>query len=261
MDRIHFFEIEDQSWCPGIIRDSATTFLQWFANSSKVFDTIAPILVDVLQKLGHNKIVDLCSGGGGPWLTLAKKLKHLGVSPEITLTDLYPNQAGINEVAKNYAGSIRYLDSSVNGLDVPEKLRGCRTLFNGFHHFKPWQARALLQDAVNKKQGIAIFDFTHKRFIGVVSVMPGFFVSALSSPFWRPFRWHHVFWSLVLPVVPLLVLFDGVVSALRVYGPDELKKLIAGVEGEESFHWEVGSVMSETVPFAITYLVAYPKKP
>ena len=43
-------------------------------------------------------------------------------------------------------------------MNVPESLNGFRTLFSSFHHFRPEQARAILANAMEKKQAIAVFE-------------------------------------------------------------------------------------------------------
>ncbi len=45
----------------------------------------------------------------------------------------------------------------------------------------------------------------------------------LVTPFIRPFRWSRLVFTYVIPVLPLLIVFDGIVSCLRVYSPDELR--------------------------------------
>ena len=61
---------------------------------------------------------------------------------------------------------------------------------------------------------------------------------------WGPPFWCH--WSgrsrllltYVLPVIPLLVAWDGTASALRAYTPQELLALAASVPGAERYTWE-----------------------
>ena len=43
----------------------------------------------------------------------------------------------------------------------------------------------------------------------------------LATPFIRPFRWSRLFWTYVIPLVPLTCWWDGVVSQLRAYTPAE----------------------------------------
>ena len=60
------------------------------------------------------------------------------------------------------------------------------------------------------------------------------------TPFVRPFRWSRLLFTYLIPLIPLLVLFDGTVSMLRIYQPDELRALVAGVPGQESYTWDIG---------------------
>ena len=53
--------------------------------------------------------------------------------------------------------------------------------------------------------------------------------------------------------MPLLVLWDGIVSSLRTYSVEEMNSLIASLNNKETFKWEVGKVKS--VPGKILYLL------
>lgn len=56
-------------------------------------------------------------------------------------------------------------------------------------------------------------------------------------PFVRPFRWSRVFFTYVLPAIPMLFGWDGTVSALRAYSTDELLAIARAVPGSESYDW------------------------
>jgi len=70
--------------------------------------------------------------------------------PPVTamLTDLYPNHEAFERVAKENP-AIDAIHEPVDATAVPERLTGLRTLFSGFHHFRPAQARLILRDAVD----------------------------------------------------------------------------------------------------------------
>jgi hypothetical protein len=63
--------------------------------------------------------------------------------------------------------------------------------------------------------------------VAAIFLMP--LVVLLVTPMIRPFRWSRLFWTYLVPAVPFLVLFDGVVSCLRTYTPDELRELTRGL--------------------------------
>jgi hypothetical protein len=78
----------------------------------------------------------------------------------------------------------------------------------------------------------------------------------LVTPFIRPFRWSRLFWTYLVPVVPLVSLFDGVVSCLRTYSVQELRELTAGL-ATNSYQWDFGELKGKG-PIPITYLIGLP---
>ena len=43
-------------------------------------------------------------------------------------------------------------------------------------------------------------------------------------PFARPFRWPYPVFTYVIPLMSLIILWDGIVSMLRIYSPERLKR-------------------------------------
>ena len=80
----------------------------------------------------------------------------------------------------------------------------------------------------------------------------------LSTPWIRPFRWSRLFFTYLLPLVPLLCLWDGVVSQLRAYTPTEMLK-IAEDSGVEGYRWQAEKISHPSLPLRLTYLVGHPK--
>jgi hypothetical protein len=79
----------------------------------------------------------------------------------------------------------------------------------------------------------------------------------LVTPFIRPFRWSRLVWTYLIPVVPLVSLFDGLVSCLRTYSVQELRDLTEGL-GANNYQWDIGELKSTVGPIPITYLIGVP---
>jgi len=79
----------------------------------------------------------------------------------------------------------------------------------------------------------------------------------LLTPFIKPRTLARFSWTYLVPIVPLTTSFDGVVSLLRVYSPQELKELTALIPCE-GYAWETGLASTGTPLFAFTYLLGYP---
>ena len=91
--RLHLFEFNDQPWLPTVIRNALTAYLYVAYRSTPFGGMFAQRVATLLAESGSNRIVDLCSGAGGPITIVEAELKSSGVTPQITMTDLFPNKS------------------------------------------------------------------------------------------------------------------------------------------------------------------------
>jgi len=192
-------------------------------------------------------------------LDLYQKLRGNAGGYNILLTDKFPNVAAFEKVEAASANGIHFHRSSLDATKVPPELDGFRTMFSSFHHFPPAQARAILQDAVDAKQGIGIFEVTSRSVSAVAMMFLWFLTPFVFTPSISPFRWSRLFYTYVLPIIPLVLLLDGLVSCLRTYQPRELRELISGLAAPE-YQWETGEQAGTFGGLPITYLIGYPQE-
>jgi hypothetical protein len=252
--RFHLFELEDQPWFPATVRDLATDYLQFIQTRFRLDRAMTPLVRRVLEETRVDRIVDLCSGGSGPLLLLISDLASGGMPIRATLTDLYPNAPAFAKIADASHGLIGFEPGPVDARAVPARLTGLRTIFNGFHHLKPADARSVLHAAAAARQPIAIFEVSD-RSLRSLAVLLTPLVVWIGTPFMRPFLWRRLFWTYLLPMVPLTCLWDGVVSQLRAYTPEELRLL---GEGSAPMRWEAGQVPIIKGRGRLTYLIGFP---
>ena len=257
MKRLHLIEIEDQDWCPRTFRDATTDYLQFALAATKPYAVLIPILATTLQRTGTRQILDLCSRAAGLWPWLHPVLAETGVSVSVCLTDKYPNKEAFARLSSLTHQAISYHPQPVDAARVPGELPGFRTMFTAFHHFRPEQARAVLADAVYQRQGIGVFEAGQRSPLAIMLTLLAPLVLLVVTPLIRPFRWSRLLWTYLIPIVPMLMLFDGLVSCLRIYSVQELKDLAAGL-GASNYHWEIGTVKSKSTPVPITYLIGVP---
>lgn len=263
MRRLHLLEIHEQPWCPPAVRNGATDCLAAIASVLHQYRNVVPLLATALAASGSRRIIDLGSGGAGPWLSLVPHVQRLLGSDPLTvaLTDLYPSwNSSPSHPLTLSPSQIVFVPFSVDATHVSPALPGFRTLFTAFHHFEPGTAQAILQSAVDDRQGIAIFEQTrrHPFALLVMLVLP--LLAWLLTPSIRPWRASRFFWTYVIPAIPAVLCIDGIVSCLRSYSPDELLALAARVEGP-AYTWQTGRVSSPLSPIGVTYLVGVPASP
>jgi hypothetical protein len=259
MRRIQFIELHEQPWFPSTLRGEVTDALQFGSEVLKIYAPISALLQGALEASGSRSIVDLCSGSGGPWLELSKVIGGHSAAYGILLTDKFPVRAASGNPQAASANGIRFYEKSVDATKVPAELNGFRTMFTSFHHFPPAQARAILQDAADAGVGIGIFEVTRRAASAVATMFVWWLSPLVLTPFMRPFRWSHLLFTYVLPIIPLVLLFDGVVSCLRSYRPEELRAMVEELEGSK-YHWEIGEQAGNKGSPPITYLIGYPNE-
>ncbi len=258
MNRMQLVELEDLPWFPAVLRDGGTAFLELAERASGHGRMLVAPLERALDATGETKIVDLCSGGGGPAATIADELARRGRDVTVTLTDRYPNLPAFARAAAASGGKVSGRAEPVDATAVPAELEGFRTVFNAFHHFPPDAARKILADAVAQRRPIGVFEVVSREVPMLLGLLLTPLTVTLSMPLWRPFRWWWPLFTWIVPVMQPFVLWDGIVSWLRIYGVDELEALVAGIDAPD-WVWDVGTVKLGSAPLHGTYLVGYPK--
>jgi hypothetical protein len=254
MRRVQFIELHDQPWFPASLRDDVIDALQFGLSLLKTYASIAPLLRGAFTSARNRSFIDMCSGGGGPWLYLSRQVGGAAQAIHVCLTDKYPNLRAFQNLSAASQDRITFSPDPVDAMKVPCELKGFRTMFTSFHHFSPEQARAILQDAVDAGQDIGVFETTKRTPLAIAlmflwALMPLFF-----TPWIRPFRWSRLLWTYVIPIVPFVFLFDGIVSCLRTYRPAELREMVGNLRANQ-YQWEIGEESGAAAEMPITYLI------
>lgn len=258
MARVHLFEFEDLKWFPKNIRNYMTDFLQFVTNKADFYKDTTPKIIESANYMKTNQILDMASGGGGGWQSLTKSLIASNPEMKIFLSDFYPNHTAFKKLKSQFPNTINYINHSVSALDVKDADFKFRTMFLSFHHFKPEDAKEILRNAMINKAGIGIFEgqkrsieFYIKNFFSPIFVL-------FATPFIKPFNWGRILFTYFIPLVPLFVWWDGLVSVARTYSVKELEKIAAEIDPNKTYNWDIGIIKSRGI--TVPYLIALPKK-
>lgn len=255
MRRATLSEIHEQPWFPAALRDHVTDTLQFLFDAIKIYRPITSRLSSAISASGTDRVLDLCSGAGGPWTWLLPAVSnHDSAAVRVTLTDRFPNLIAFRRLQEQSAGAIDFIADPVDAQKIPPQLCGFRTMFSTLHHFTPDEIVAILRCAAAQGQGIGFFEAARRRprTIFYACLMP--LAALVGVPFMRPFRFTRLLWTYLLPVIPFVLLFDGVLSCLRAYKPDEIRDLVSRAHAE-NYTWDIAD------SGAVTYLVGIPRVP
>lgn len=115
---------------------------------------------------------------------------------------------------------------------APAPKKQFRIFSLALHHFTDADASRILRHALRTSSGFGIFELQSRSFesLGLMALLWPLLWAASWWWFWR--QWGFLFWMYVVPVVPFVVVYDGVVSSLRTRTPEEVLALIRGTGGE-----------------------------
>ncbi len=237
MRRFHGVELSDLTWFPPVLREAGNAYLRFAGELFGQPEKILPVVESALDRSGEKEILDLCSGGAGPILWIARELAERGRPVPVTLTDFYPSD-GARELVAAREPRARYESEPVDAGAVPAERPGLRTIMNAFHHFRPDFGQRVLASAVEARRPIVLFEVARRSPITLLVILGVPFMVLLLVPFLRPFRAAWVPLTYLLPVIPLFILWDAIVSTLRTYTTDELIDLASAADPNDSFDWQ-----------------------
>ncbi len=251
--RLHLFEWHDQVWFPASLRSAMTSYLGAAYGATSLPKLWAERLSAFMMPNQTTDIVDLGSGSGGPIPRIVEELGKAGFAVRVTLTDLFPkSKSGL--FLQDEQNCIRYWPEPVDAASVPPNLRGIRTMFASFHHLPPRMAHEVLRDAFERRQTICIFEGSSRAAGSVASMLLVPLMVLLLTPKVRPVSWVQIVFTYVVPVLPLLIFWDGLVSQLRTYSVNELKQLTQGLHSS-NYGWETGLMQIPRIPAGLPYVI------
>ncbi len=214
------------------------------------------MLAELVRESGQSRVVDLASGGGGPWPELLPDLtKQLGRSPEVVLSDIQPNEAAAAELER--LPGVTYRREPVSALQIPRDLAGVRTMFTSLHHFDESGVRSILRSAQEARVPFLAGEATHRSARGILVTLFVPLLVLLLMPRVRPRRFLPLMLTYVPPILPILIWWDGFASTLRTYRAEELRAIIRDIE-KPGYAWRVEELPVPRAPIPVTIVVGRP---
>ncbi len=244
LPRIHWFEWEDCSWLPVFLRDAITDALGLIMKTFRAYRPAFPLL---REWAGESKtLLDMASGSGTHVRELRQWADAKGAPiPAVRVSDLYPSRDRFQALESAFPNRVRAVKEPVDATAVPEQLRRLpRTMFTAFHHLAPDQARAALADAALHADGILIYEPHPRTIRNMLANIPGLIFGMLTPFLAGKFSWKRLLFCTLIPIVPLLLVHDGIVSVLRCYTAAEFRAMIASLP-DNNMTWRIVEVPGE----------------
>ena len=181
---------------------------------------------------------------------------------DFILTDIHPHLSAWSSASK-CSDNMRFVPSSVDAANAPRNLLALagtpsygntiskdrrkkvfRLFSLAFHHFDDPLAVQILRNTLETSDGFAIFELQARDADSLFTILMMWPLLLAGSWYWFWGQWTHLFYTYVIPVVPFVIVFDGLVSCLRTRRDGEVMDLIRATgKSVDGWRFERGSVM------------------
>jgi len=79
----------------------------------------------------------------------------------------------------------------------------------------------------------------------------------IATPFVKPFKWSRILFTYLIPVMPVTLWWDGLVSVMRTHSIEEMENMFSSIDNGMHFMWEAGKLKNKgnVVQYALGYRI------
>jgi len=229
------FEFGDLDCIPKWYHFYLRSYLVLFYRLFGYYKLWIPSLTDFIRQTQANTLLEYCSGSGEVMKLIAAELKddefkHV----DFILSDLKPQPEFVEIINKHPEsnGRFRYITDPVDATAILEGMDYPRIFVNSFHHFTPAQVEKIMKYNLERGNEVIILEYVRNTPLGYISMLTGALSIFLTLPFVIKLKDLPLmaFFTYVLPIFPLMVLWDGVVSCMHVYNQKQLTDIVKKID-------------------------------
>jgi hypothetical protein len=241
--RRHWFELNDSAWAPVALRETIIESLSRALAWGRILQGLVAPFRAFVEKAGVTEVLDLCSGAGGPAAILADEIARAGGRPpRFVMTDLPPHPEAWARVRDAHPGTIDFVAEPVDATRIPRAIGEgrVRVVINSLHHFRPELAAAILRGACEDAPGIFVAEALERNPLRFAAFALAGIAALLANPVLSPRRrFAKALLTWATPIALAACVWDGCVSALRVYTKEDLLAMVAPLG--DAFEWTYGT--------------------
>jgi len=246
---MRLFEFGDLKEMPSLYHLYLRRYLVFFYKVFGYYKLWVPAFSDFLEETKAEKIMECCSGAGEALELLESQLDSTQFnSVHYLLSDIQPRFEFVSKFNLEKEGRFHYIAESVDVTQLKVDLDCPKVFINSFHHFSQPQVENIFKSVLGNGNEILILEYVRNSLLGYLSMLMGPIVVLLTLPFVvkpKHFPIMALFTYLV-PLFPLMVLWDGMVSCMHEYNAKQLRGIATGLG------------MEVTVKSSVTRSLFYP---
>ena len=227
--RVQSFEFGDQAWVPefyhSVLRDFMGALYKAFGHHKLWTQAI----LDLCENNPNKTIKDPCAGSGHVNLMIRTALPA-SFTGSFELSDLMieKNIEFAKQINALKDSGISYKLQPTDATKSTPEDHSPKLFINSFHHFDHDQVGQILKHNAENGNDILILEYCRKSPDSLIAMFFGPVLFLLFLPFiWnRKNRLPCVLFTYLLPLIPLMLLWDGIISCLRTYSAKDLHAIL-----------------------------------
>jgi hypothetical protein len=231
------FEFMDLTWLPVSLRQVLRDILE--CGNGRPFRGYYDWAVDCIVRqaalVQADRVVELGAGTAPLTRRLAADPRAKGL--KLVVCDLAPDLVLYDALARQYPGQVEVLREPVDFSQPREWPPGTLLVLSAtLHHVPAAQRLAVLEALVGPGNTVLVLEPLRRTVLSALFVWLSL-VPALLAPLvqWRrPGRWRRLVWCWLVPVAPLLFVWDGLVSCWRQRTAGEWHEAFGSLPSERS---------------------------
>jgi hypothetical protein len=224
MNYPHLIEFMDQSWLPQSLRNTLREILEC-GNSwpfRRYYDWVAKQVLKTAADEGYGSIVELGAGSAPITKRLARSRNSEG--RQLVVCDEYPDTELFRELKAQYPNKVAPIFEKVDFSKPMDWDPGTLLVLSGaFHHIAPQGRAEVLRSLTSSADKTMMCEPLRRNFCSFALIWGSLFPALLLPLLYlgKTGRMRRFFWCWLLPVAPVVFVWDGLVSCLREWTEEE----------------------------------------
>ncbi len=238
----YLFEFCDQSWIPTGARECLYEIMEACNSGVRSFNRqVARSAIGLARDHGLSSIIELGAGRAPVTTELTKHEDTAGL--KLVPCDLVPNEAAYRKLEQEHAGRVAPIYSPVDLTKPQLVLNDSVLVMVGMMHHIPFELRpTVLRTLTQTNSQMAIYEPLRRTWLSILMTLLSFF-PAIMLPitfFRRPGKLRRILWCWLIPIVPWMFMWDGVVSCLRQWHAEEWQAAFASLSPSPRVQYSQG---------------------
>jgi hypothetical protein len=220
---LYLFEFCDQPWVHSSVRECLFELMDFCNSGIRSFNSrVAEEALKMAKEGGVNEIVELGAGRAPITVKLANdpRADNLVMVP----CDLFPNETVFRQLEEKYQGKVKPIYTPVDITQTHSELNNKILVMAAMFHHVPFNKRTQVLKSLSETSSRCVIFEPLKRswtaiFLCLFVIFP---VLIFPLAYWKNKGFlRRALWCWVVPVVPVMFIWDGIVSCLRQWTVDE----------------------------------------